>query len=121
MDAVKYLKEKWRMIENLESGSVKGCTISKCAICPLSIDNNKTLKLCPEFERTEPETAVEIVEKWSKEHPQKTILQDFLERYPNATLSSKGVPIYCALHLGYLDKCEAICSDCWNRPLVEEV
>lgn len=119
MEALKYLKEKWRMIENLESGSVKGCTSSKCAICPLSIDNNKTSKMCPEFERTEPEKVIALVEKWSTENPQKTILQDFLERFPNVTLSSKGIPNYCALHFGYLDKCEENCSDCWNSPLVE--
>lgn len=120
MDAVKYLKEKWRMIENLESGSVKGCTSSKCAICPLSIDNNKTLKMCPEFERDEPETAVEIVAKWSKEHPQKTILQDFLEKYPNAKTDSKGEPKTCCVNLGYkkYDECDLDnCNSCWNRPL----
>ena len=108
MDAIKYLKEKERMCYKQED----------CTHCPLKIDDDNT---CSILEETNPEEAVEIVEEWSKEHPQKTILLDFLERYPNATLSSKGVPICCALHLGYLDKCEAICSDCWNRPLVEEV
>lgn len=108
MDAIKYLKEKERMCYKQED----------CTHCPLKTDDDNT---CSILEETNPEEAVEIVEEWSKEHPQKTILLDFLERYPNATLSSKGVPICCALHLGYLDKCEAICSDCWNRPLVEEV
>lgn len=108
MDAIKYLKEKERMCYKQED----------CTHCPLKTGDDNT---CSILEETNPEEAVEIVEKWSAENPQKTILQDFLERYPNATLSSKGVPICCALHLGYLDKCEAICSDCWNRPLVEEV
>lgn len=120
MDAVKYLKEKWRMIENLESGRVKGCTRSKCAICPLSINNNKTSKKCPEFERTEPEKVIALVEKWSKENPQKTMLQDFLEKYPNAPLIDRR-PTVCPSSLGYVkedeEKCYEDCYWCWNRPL----
>lgn len=108
MDAIKYLKEKERMCEKIGD-------CNKCLLLDSQMGN------CIIREKYHPEKAVEIVEKWSVENPQKTILQDFLERYPNATLSSKGVPICCVLHLGYLDKCEAICSDCWNRPLVEEV
>lgn len=104
MEALKYLKEKERMCEKL--GDCNKCLLQD------SQSGNCIIK-----EKYHPEEAVEIVEKWSAENPQKTILQDFLEKYPNATLSSKGVPIYCALHLGYLDKCEEICSDCWNRPI----
>ena len=111
MDAVKYLKEKQRMCEKYMD----------CLDCPLDEVKSKHHITCVMTEKTHSEEVVEIVEKWSAENPEKTILQDFLEKYPNATLSSKGVPIYCALHLGYLDKCEENCSDCWNSPLVEEV
>lgn len=130
MDAIKYLKEKWRMIESLESGNAKGCTSSKCAICPLSMDNNETSKLCPEFERTEPEKVIALVEKWSKEHPQKTMLQDFLEKHPDAPLyDDDGIPRrVCPHHLGYEKSNNSTCRDisrscveCWNRPLVEGV
>ena len=118
MEAVKYLKEKRRMIESLGNGSVKSCIGSKCAICPLSIDNNKASKMCPELEGTEPEKAIAIVEKWSKENPQKTILQDFLEKYPNARIDSKGIPVSCPVNLGYPTDCTIVkCCDCWNRPL----
>lgn len=111
MDALKYFEEKRRMLNSL--GRKEGvCFGVRCDECYFK---TKTGCIVHQIE------SVEIVEKWSAENPQKTILLDFLERYPNATLSSKGVPICCALHLGYLDKCEAICSDCWNRPLVDEV
>lgn len=53
---------------------------------------------------------------------QKTILQDFLEKYPNAKLR-KGIPRgVCAEGLGYcvcdIDKS---CFDCWNTPMGEVV
>lgn len=109
MNAIKYLKEKHRI-----------CSIYKlCGKCPLGKPQNGKNVDCTKLEVEHTEKTVEIVEKWSKEHPQKTILQDFLERFPNVTLSSEGIPNYCALHFGYLDKCEENCSDCWNSPLVE--
>lgn len=106
MDAVKYLKEKQRMCEKYID----------CLGCPIYELKSKHHITCVMTEKTYPEKAVEIVEKWSEEHPQKTILQDFLEKYPNATLC-RDVPNYCPMHLGYLKKCEENCIECWNSPL----
>ena len=106
MDAVKYCKEKRRMLNSL--GRIGGvCFGVKCNKCCFM-----TEKGCVVHEKE----SVEIVEKWSAEHPQKTILQDFLEKYPNATLC-RDVPNYCPMHLGYLKKCEENCIECWNSPL----
>lgn len=59
------------------------------------------------------------VEKWSKAHPKKTRLQDFLEKFP------KAEPAYvydklCCEKLGYCNDChenEEDCVKCWNKPI----
>lgn len=56
-----------------------------------------------------------------EEHQVKTILQDFLEKYPNAMLDESGVPKTCPNALGYTKENGCVydgnCRDCWNRPL----
>ena len=123
MTALEYLKEKNRM--------TKKCRIC-CADCPLSSENNTTGFACSDFQGVHPEIAVSIVEKWSKEHPRKTILQDFLEKYPKALIEDGAFPAACPFQLGYETKsekdinayCESTardsCRRCWNRPLEEE-
>lgn len=105
MDAVKYLKERSRMCDTFGLS---------CSGCPLG----NSVEDCDDLQRERPEKAVEIVEKWSAENPQKTMLQDFLEKYPNARVDSKGRPVSCPVNLGYPTDCKSVkCSDCWNRPL----
>lgn len=122
MDVVKFLKEKDRM--------TKKCSI-RCTDCPLSIEKNTTGLWCGSLQRENPEIAISIVEKWLKEHPRKTILQDFLEKYPKAELIHNKFPEICPYSLGYaensqcfLDReeqfCSEECEECWNRPLEEE-
>ena len=99
--------------------------IGDCIDCPLSIDNNNTKEHCYDFMMAYPERAEEILTKWAEEHPQKTILQDFLEKYPNAPLKKDGTPQYvCPYQLGYDKSDDCIygdvydsCKKCWNRPL----
>lgn len=118
MDAVKYFKEKRRLLDSLgrTGGHCEGVT---CEKCPLSVTNNKKKTHCKALEIEHPETAVEIVEKWSAENPQKTILQDFLEKYPKAQLCDDGTPNVCPKDLGISNMCVSLndCHDCWNRPL----
>lgn len=62
------------------------------------------------------------VEMWAEEHPQKTRLQDLLEKYPSAKLNRSGYPTFCCQALGYCDKCLHGCNGCkvcWNM-LVED-
>ena len=50
----------------------------------------------------------EKVKQWSIDHPQKTILQDLLEKYPNVKLDKSGVPRdFCPNVLGVknLEEC----------------
>lgn len=57
--------------------------------------------------------------------PKKTILSDFLKKYPNAKLSDLGIPDLCIMRLGYKKAFQSMCRKpgtclwCWNRPLEE--
>lgn len=116
---VNYFKEKVRMTNM--------CGIL-CRDCPISSDNNKMSIDCNKFQRKYPEQAVEIVQKWSDEHPQKTRLELFYENYPNAP-HHDGVPNACVGAFGYegyaerhTDECEFcqecyMCRKCWNMPV----
>lgn len=118
MDAVKYFKEKRRMLNSLgrKSGA---CTGVMCSNCPFDDTNNGKNLDCTDFEAEYPEEAVAIVEKWEAEHSQKTLLQDFLEKFPNAPMRTDGTPHTCPCVIGYepFDKCENGCIECWNRPI----
>jgi hypothetical protein len=120
MDAVKYFEEKRRMFDKLGRIDLE-CEGVSCNECPFATRNNGKDLNCDHFELVYPELAVEIVEKWSAENPQKTILHDFLEKHPNAPLRESGLPKYvCPNLLGYIDMEKESCPDCvgcWNRPL----
>lgn len=113
MDAVKFLKEKYRM--------TKECSI-RCTDCPLCTGKNTTGLRCGDLQGVYPEIAVAIVEKWSEEHPQETRLSQFLKYYPNALMEDDGTPEVCVNELGLKrdDGCISNCIKCWNRPLEEE-
>ena len=121
MDAVKYFEEKRRMLNSLGRKRLH-CEGVICLKCPLSSQNNKKGKDCKTLEIECPETAIEIVEKWSAENPLKTMLQDFLEKYPNAPIDEDDkTPTVCPYSLGYEEEdahgCFSDCMSCWNRPL----
>lgn len=66
MDAVLFLKTISRMCSNYDS---------QCNGCPIAIEiKNKKIEYfdCYDFIKFYIEDAVEIVEKWMKEHPAKT-------------------------------------------------
>lgn len=112
-----YFAEKQRMVK-LQTGEV--CEIS-CEECPLSSVNNGEDIACSDFETCYPEKAIETVQKWSNEHPQKTYLTELLKNYPNAKLGENGVPMnMCPSILGLqdLENCgEISCVECWNQPV----
>lgn len=101
MDAVEFLKEYSRMCKYYR----------QCKECPLE---GKCLNV-------EPEKQVNAVEQWSQSHPQKTMIQDFFEKFPNAPKDDFGSPCLCPSDVGYEEKsCEATncnCLKCWSRPL----
>ena len=113
-----YFAEKVRMMKRAKNGLCKlGC--SNCPLC--SINNNKG-QSCTAFEMLYPEKAIEIVQRWSDEHPQKTYLTELLKIFPNTPLNDDGTPKGICLHeLGAtsLDNCEVdnACAKCWNQPI----
>lgn len=117
MDAVKFLEELKRLCESKQ----------RCTDCPLSRDTNNDCPLGYPYgwkgENTK--KAISIVEKWSAEHPMKTRLMDFLEKFPNASLGSSGTPLYLPRPFGYCGRetCQGCdhwgSSDCWILPVEE--
>ena len=112
-----YLIEKLRMTKRAKSGICK----IKCSDCPLCSKKNGIAEYisCISFEMYHPEKAIEIVQKWSDEHPRRTYLTEFLEHYPSAQLNDKGLPLICPHLLGLMrrDDCRANCIECWSQPI----
>lgn len=110
-----YFREKRRM-----------CGENDCLECSLSSKLNGKNKSCSVFEMCYPDKTVEIIQRWSNEHPKETYLTDFLDKHPNAPLAN-GIPSeICPYYLGYMTKkefneCSTNCQDCWNSPIESEV
>ena len=100
MDAVKYLKERARMLKNGQGFAIR------------AIESSEDI-----------ERAVEIVEQWSKAHPQKTQVDLFFERYPNAPTYDYGLPITRPCEVGFTSEmaCAGNCAKCrkdyWFKPV----
>lgn len=108
MDAVKFLGEFNRMCK----------TYKNCESCPAKEECNYIVLATDENRQW----LVDVVEQWSKDHPQKTRLQDLLEKYPNAPMEVDGTPKVCCENLGYYKACDesgANCKKCWNMPMEE--
>lgn len=117
-----YLSEKLRMMKKTKNGLCK----TKCSDCPLCGDNNGEGLSCSIFELYFTKKAIEAVQKWSDEHPQRTYLTELLKHYPNAELNH-GVPRACLKKLGAVSGCAKTkkgdvyisCYSCWNQPVEE--
>lgn len=116
-----YIQERKRMCESYS-----------CFECPLSSKKNGTKKTCRVFENYYPDKVIEIVQKWSDEHPQKTLLTEFLKHYPKTELNGMGIPDIAPCKLGLVElnsKCiencvhqyciGLPCKDCWNTHVGE--
>lgn len=71
------------------------------------------------------EKAIEIVQKWSDEHPKKTYAQDFFKKFPEAKPDAYGVPRMCRANCyggscrqpSPIDSNQEMCKCCWNEPM----
>lgn len=112
MDTLKFIKEFYRMCDYYSGGFCKGCPRKEEPGCDSSTMSDEELA-----------KLISDVEKWSKEHPQKTRLEDLIEKYPSAKLNRSGYPTFCCQALGYCDEClhgGNGCKDCWNMPVEED-
>lgn len=106
MDAVKFLQERNRMF--------------------LSGGATPSIGLEDDFD---PVVVVEIVEKWSEQHPRRTRQSVFLEQWPEAYIHEDGYLDMCPLEVSAAhrdtDGCCAIldrlCPDCRREFWMQEV
>ena len=107
MDAVEYFKERTRLTKSCEIG---------CKECRLSSYNNGKEMSCDSIERCFPELAVEIIEKWSSEHPKKTRQSEFIKIFPDACVIDEILRVCPAkVDVNCISKAECIrtkCPDC---------
>ena len=84
MDALTFLNEYSRMCNSYVSEwNCHGCpraTEATCEITDLGPEGIKKL--------------INDVEQWSKEHPQRTRLQDLLEKFPKVEIDKEGLPFF---------------------------
>ena len=119
MDALKFLEEFDRMCNHYVKNYCKGCPRAESPNCGVD-----------EMNKEERAKLISDVVKWSKEHPQRTRLQDFREKYPNAEVYPDGQPVICCARLGYRKYCGRsfddnheefkVCFNCWNMPVKED-
>lgn len=79
MEAIEFLREVCRM-----------CKFHECCESCHAFDNNNRCMI-KAGSSISPEEQIELVEKWSKEHPRKTRQSVFLDQYPNARLDGYGI------------------------------
>ena len=82
MDALKFFEEFDRMCNYYAGNLCKGCSRAGAPLCDVAL-----------LDKEGREKLISDVEKWSKEHPQRTRLQDFREKYPNAEVYPDGQPV----------------------------
>ena len=108
MDAVKFIREYDRMCDSF-NGRCTGCGINKRLHGEM---------WCDAYIRQNPEEAVAIVERWSREHPRKTRQSEFLRLFPNADRDS-GVLKFCPHDIDTDFWCpvdeEGTCGDCKRK------
>lgn len=122
MDALKFLREVQRM-HNYYTSIYHDCLKCPMADMPCRIP-------VTDWGGSVLNTCVERAEQWSKEHPQRTRLQDFMGKYPNAEVYPDGQPVICCARLGYRKYCGKsfddnhegfeVCFNCWNMPVEED-
>lgn len=95
MDAVEFLVTRDRMCKyerergiNAKNEPCPGCCI------PAKM-NIRTCPSCKDFIKQHPAEAVEIVERWGKEHPRKTRQSEFLKMFPRADMTADDVIAFC--------------------------
>ena len=114
MDAVEYLKTLCRMCH---------CECLKCEFGKA----RSGFETCPVWQRTHPEEAVAIAEKWAKEHPAKTRQSVFLEQYPETEIDKYGCLRLCPKLVSadyrnrHGDCINRLCIDCRRKFWLAEV
>lgn len=125
MDAVEYLKTIKRMCK-LHKPMCWG--EDNHTPCELRIKANAKGMGCGDYAATFSEEAVEIVEKWSKEHPLKTRQSELLKMFPRAEQGEDGLVVFCPENFDSKIECPSKkgggygqCGECRKNYWLEEV
>lgn len=119
---INFLHELKRLCDSRDECVANAANKEDCpmfGICKLTYS-----KICAK----DAEKAIEIVQKWSDEHPKKTYAQDFFEKFPKAPKDKSAKSEYpdACRNLIYGGGCPKIesridcCYKCWNEPLNDE-
>lgn len=107
-----FLREKLRMCNSYADA---------CGVCPLRKASINAGFACAPYVFSFPDRAVEIVQEWSDEHPQKTRLDDLKEKYPKFEVHPNGYPCLRPFMFGYCKDCGSCAlsptSVCWDEPV----
>ena len=124
MDALKFIEERNRMCERYwqVDGDCDGCPLVDTREC------NEMRNMVDDSGKAVGKV-VEIVEKWSNEHPRKTRQSVLLEQYPEADLDTHGLALLCpiAISAAYRDSSglcadpDRECGDCRREFWMQEV
>lgn len=84
---------------------------------------------CREYIKRHPAEAVEIIERWAKEHPRKTRQSEFLKMFPRASMTADGIIAFCPDSMDSEFECprktrdniDPICGECRREYWLEEV
>lgn len=109
------IKDYARMCKTHESD----CYRNKCPLY------KKNMIDCFMFVVHNTDEAEAIIDQWCAEHPQKTYLQDFTEKFPNMKprMNIAGVKpceLYGFSRAGKLCRDYDDCAACWNEVMPEE-
>lgn len=128
MDAVEFLKEKDRMCRAI---CIVGGFVGRGDKCEIERQRQRKCgQTCNGYIVNHPEEAVEIVERWAKEHPRKTRQSEFLKMFPRASMASNGTIDFCPNSFdeefacpekGKIGRAECECPDCRKKFWLEEV
>lgn len=96
------------------------CSETHCSKCPFSKYSDFEECCCDDVESHKPTKAVDLVEEWGKNHPTKTYIEDFLEKFPSASKRASKIPTVCRQEI-YSGVCSfgVDCYKCWNEAMEE--
>ena len=87
--------------------------------CPIAGNCLITCESIESITEIDIEDMEQKIRKWAEEHPRKTYLQDFKEKFPKA--NEDRIPGWCCVEVIYKENRECVpdrnCVDCWNRPM----
>lgn len=119
MDAVNFLVTRDRMC-----GSFNGC----CTGCEVN-ERMGAGEACIHYMARHPQEAIEIVERWGKEHPRKTRQNELLKLFPRVSMTADDVIAFCpesmdsefVCPIKERDHYDPECGDCRKKYWLEEV